>query len=169
MRGRSSRACCLVVLAAVAISGCSRSLRPADDADPIDGLATPESGQIQSPEPDATIAAGAEVESIDSAAITIDSPAASAEVSSPALITGRIDLEPGRLPVAQVLSWSAEGELIRRGNGPIAVDDGGAFEVSIDYVLETAGTGAVEVVIVDPVSGTVTDRERMVVELLAAP
>jgi hypothetical protein len=168
MRRRSSGVFCAICLAALAVSGCTRSLRPADDAEPADGPA-PEVDLSATPAADATIAAGAEVESIDSAAITIDAPAVGAGVASPAVIAGRIDLEAGRLPVAQVLSWGPQGELIRRGNGPIAVDDDGAFEVSIDYVLEEAGPGAVEVVIVDPVSGTVTDRERMVVELQAAP
>ncbi len=159
-----------IIAAAVVIGsavGCTRSLRPEVD----DGLSGDEAMTAPAPvNPDAesTIAAGSEVQTIDSELITIDAPAPGSSIGSPAVLAGHIDLQPGRLPAAQVLSRSPDGELTRRGNGPIPVDDDGRFEVSIDYFLEVAGPGAVEVVIVDPATGAVTERERMIVELAAA-
>ena len=159
---------CAVVLSATT-SGCTRSLRPAvdDPPVPVDGRGA---GAVEGA-PDAGGKDGAEsvIDLLDSEMITIDAPAPGARVTSPVLITGIVELQPGRLPAAQVLSRGADGGLTRRGNGPIPVDDDGRFEALIEYYIDTASTGSVEVVIVDPTSGAVTERERIVVELEAAP
>lgn len=157
----------LVLVLASAV-GCTRSLRPEDAATGPGAEEPPTSVPVGATAP-FPVPAGPDVEIIDSGVITIDSPASDSSVGSPVTISGQIDLEAGRLPAAQVLSRGPDGDLTRRGNGPIPVDDDGSFEVAIDYNLDVAGPGAIEVVIVNPVTGAVTERERIIVELEAAP
>ena len=161
----------MVLIVGAGSMGCTRSLRPGvDDTSSTQDEVSSAENEGSSGDPGQSGAADAETaETLDSDLITIEAPLSGAPVTSPVRIVGQLDLAPGRLPAAQVLSREADGTFTRRGNGPIPVDDDGRFEATIEYVLDTAGRGAVEVVIVDPASGSVTDRERIIVDLDATP
>jgi hypothetical protein len=142
----------LVALLAVsmAASGCERQ-RPA-------------------PEPTAnpTAIAVPPAEEAAPSSVELVMPVAGAAVSSPVQIAGRLDVAPGRTVAAQVRSLEVDGSLRWRGNGPVAFEEDGTFASEIPYRLSTERPGTVEVLVIDPVSGTVLERASVEVTLGAA-
>ncbi|MFN8423431.1 MAG: hypothetical protein U0470_08650 [Anaerolineae bacterium] len=76
--------------------------------------------------------------------------------------------QDGRVYVAQVVVAGARPEV--RGNTRVDVGaSNGAFSVDVPYVLDAAADGTVQIVVVDPVGGTVGDTASVPVRLAAAP
>jgi len=101
-----------------------------------------------------------------SASITVTRPSSGVEVSSPIKVEGTVVLPSGRAVAAQVKSRDPDGELLWRGNGSLDADAAGYYEGEVAYVLEDAAPGIVEVLIIDPASGTVFERQEVEVSLL---
>jgi len=103
--------------------------------------------------------------------IRIEAPQAGQAVSSPVGVAGRVaGLAPGRQVAAQVRAADAGGGLRWLGNSLMQVDAGsGTFSGRVDYALEAPGAGLVEVMVIDPATGTVLDRQTIAVTLDAEP
>lgn len=158
---------CLLLLASLAaLGGCARSYRP----DPLP-TSTPSLGAALAPPPVAGVDAPVETPALAAtpAAVRVEAPSEGETVGSPVTIEARIADAAGRLTIAQVLSFDNEGRELRRGNGPMELGDDGLFRAALPYALDEAAEGAIEVVLVDPVSGTVAERGRVAVQLEAAP
>jgi len=153
----ATRALCAVALLLLA-AGCVRSRHPelsrlADAPTPI-----PLPPAVSSGEQDAGIG------------LVIAEPAAGTHVRSPIRLSGRLGSTSGRVAVVQVLSIDADGRETRRGNAMLQPEgaDGG-YAADLAYTLDAPGPGVVEVVLVEPETGTVTERARVEVVLDAAP
>lgn len=158
---------CLLLLALLAVlGGCARSYRP----EPLP-TSTPSLGAALAPPPEAGVAAPVETLAVSAtpAAVRVEAPREGEAVGSPVAIEARIADAAGRLTIAQVLSFDEEGRELRRGNGPMELGDDGYFRATLPYALDEPAEGAIEVVLVDPVSGTVAERGRVAVRLEAAP
>ena len=96
--------------------------------------------------------------------LSISRPAVNSPVRSPLVIEGTVRHPDGHTLAAVVYRREADGALGWCGNGPLAVD-GERFSGTVPYSLEADAPGVVEVVVIDPVSGTVIDRRSVPVEL----
>lgn len=103
----------------------------------------------------------------NTARLRIDVPQPAARVGSPVRVSGVVMPRADQLYVAQVVVESVA--VAQRGNQRLVVGDDGSFEVSLPYTLERAAEGTVEIVAVDPVSGTVAESVSVPVWLSAAP
>lgn len=104
-----------------------------------------------------------------SAAITVSAPASGATVASPLAVAGTARLDPAtQTLVGMVFSVDPSGERWR-GNASIPVRSDGSFAGSIAYTTEAAGDGIVQLAVIDGAAGTVMTRQRVNVQLAAAP
>jgi len=102
--------------------------------------------------------------------LVLAEPAEGATVSSPIRVAGTLGDTAGRLAVAQVLSLDEAGREARRGNALLdPIDPDGTYAADVAYTLDVGDQGIVEVVLVEPETGTVTERARVAVVLQAAP
>lgn len=102
-------------------------------------------------------------------AITVSAPAIGAAVSSPLAVAGSAELDPStQTLVGMVFSVDEAGEHWR-GNASIAVSPDGGFAGTIAYTTATAGPGIVQLAVIDGAAGTVMARQRVDVQLAAAP
>lgn len=149
----AARAAAAVAVALLA-AGCVRSRHPElRVASPTDA-------------PPAATAAAPE----DGLGPVIAEPVDGAAATSPIRVAGHLGDTTGRVAVVQVLSLDADGQETRRGNALLAPSgEGGAYAADVPYTLDAAGRGIVEVVLVEPESGTVTERARVAVVLEPAP
>lgn len=101
-------------------------------------------------------------------ALRIVQPVPDADVGSPVRVVGTIRPQDGRVYVAQVVVAGAQPEV--RGNTRVDVGaSNGTFSVDVPYVLDAPADGTVQIVVVDPVGGTVGDTASVPVRLAAAP
>lgn len=106
---------------------------------------------------------------LSSAAITVSAPTAGAEVASPLSVAGTARLDPDtQTLVGMVFSVDPSGERWR-GNASIPVRSDGSFAGSIAYTAEAPGQGIVQLAVIDGAAGTVMARQRVNVQLSAAP
>ncbi len=101
------------------------------------------------------------------AALQIEAPVADARLTSPIQVQGTVQRRADLLYVAQVVVAAAP--VPQRGNARVTIGADGAFRVALPYTLDEAAPGTVEVVAVDPVSGTVAESVSVPVWLAAAP
>lgn len=136
----------LSIIAALTLAACTRS---SDEATPDDPAFAPAShtGPV------------AEV------GIALEQPADGASVGSPVVVSGVAQVDPGRTMAAQVRSREADGSWRWLGNGALALEADGRFEGEVAYSLAGAAAGVLEVLVVDPASGTVLQRTEVEVDL----
>ncbi len=102
-------------------------------------------------------------------AIVVAAPAAGAVVASPLTVAGTASLDSAtQTLVGMVFSVDETGEHWR-GNASIAVQPDGRFAGNIVYTAATAGPGIVQLAVIDGAAGTVMARQRVDVQLAAAP
>ena len=151
----ASRAAVWVALAVLA-AGCVRSRHPE-----LSGASPAESPPV---------AATAPPPRDEGIGTVVAEPSEGSVVASPIRVAGRLGDTTGRVAVVQILSVDGDGLETRRGNGLLApTGTDGAYAIDVSYTLELAGPGIVEVVLVEPETGTVTERARVAVALEAAP
>lgn len=119
---------------------------------------------IPTPAPEPTLGTSAQ----GASAILITSPKSGVTVSSPVRIEGTARRGPGQILAAQVRSREG-GQDVWRGTGSLAPDERGQFTGEVRYHLTTTSPGVIEVDVVDPVGGTVVNRQQVEVTLNAAP
>ena len=100
--------------------------------------------------------------------LVIASPRSGDRVSSPVTVTGTVTGTAGRTLAAVIYARGADDSVLWRGNGPLAID-GGVFTGQVPYTLEADGPGTVEAMLIDPVTGTVLERQSVPIELRSAP
>jgi hypothetical protein len=140
------RAGAALILAALAAAGCTR----------------PHAAFVPADSPAGTATAGP-------AAVVIEQPAPGVKVSSPVTLAGAVRRPPGYTVAAQVLCCRTDPTLAWRGNAPLVVAPDGRFTGSVPYTLAADGDGVVEVMVVEPASGTVVERGSVAVTLAASP
>lgn len=151
----AARAAAAVALALIAV-GCVRSRHPE-----LSGASPTQAPPVPSTE---TAPLDEGIGSV------VDEPADGARVTSPIRVAGRLGETTGRVAVAQILSVDGDGQETRRGNALLAPSGAdGAYAADVAYTLDAAGPGIVEVVLVEPETGTVMERARVPVVLEAAP
>jgi hypothetical protein len=145
MNSRQVASLVLAALAGVAIAGCTRSRTARDAAAPV-----------ASPSPTAT------------PSLVITRPEAGTAVGAPLTVAGELTAAGERTLAAVVYLREADGALQWRGNGPLTLR-GATFTGTVSYTLDAAAPGVIEVMVIDPVTGTVLDRRSVSVELKPAP
>lgn len=129
--------------------------------------AAPTQSAVAAPDRTVDAAAVPAVAPTTAARLRIDVPRPDARLTSPVQVSGVVQRRADQLYVAQVVVASVP--VAQRGNQRLVVGDDGSFAVAVPYTLERAAEGTVEIVAVDPVSGTVAESVSVPVWLAAAP
>jgi hypothetical protein len=97
---------------------------------------------------------------------SVAQPVAGSVVRSPLDVAGTVGSQGPRNLAVVVSRREPDGTLVWCGNGPLTVD-GDRFAGTVSFTVDADTPGVVEVMTVDPVSGTVIDRLAVPVDLQA--
>ena len=109
--------------------------------------------------------------SAGSSSIMIDhkSPDSGAVLVSPIRLRGNASIAEGQALIAVVYSVDERDESKWRGNRLLDLDAQGAYDNEVAYKISIDSPGYIEIGVLDAASGTIVQRERIAVELVANP